>query len=125
MFHATLQRIVLPAIGLTALVLLAACDQKAAEKTDNAPAVQTVESETYPLDICLVSGDKLDAMGEPITYTHEGVMVKFCCRSCIKTFNKDPEKYLAKLKAAKQGESSAAGTDKDNHDHASHSDHKH
>ena len=36
-------------------------------------------------------------MGEPYVHNHEGVTVKFCCKPCLKKFNKEPEVYLAKL----------------------------
>jgi YHS domain-containing protein len=31
---------------------------------------------------------------------YKGQQVGFCCKSCIGDFEKDPAKYLAKLKAA-------------------------
>lgn len=55
----------------------------------------------YPLQTCVVSGDKLEdgSMGAPVDYIHkeEGKpdrLVRFCCKSCIKTFKKTPAKYL-------------------------------
>lgn len=52
----------------------------------------------YPLDTCIVSDNELGSMGDPISYNHNGQEVKFCCKPCIKKFNKDPEKYLKKIK---------------------------
>jgi hypothetical protein len=56
---------------------------------------------SYPLDTCVVSGEKLEGgdMGGPVDYIHkeEGKpdrLVRFCCKSCIKKFKKDPAKYL-------------------------------
>lgn len=46
---------------------------------------------------CPVSGERLDEMGTPTHIDHKGRRVMFCCGSCEKAFNKDPEKYLAKL----------------------------
>ena len=59
----------------------------------------------YPLTTCVVSGEALNDMGKPVSYTHkeEGKpdrLVMFCCKSCIGKFKKDPVKYLAKLAAA-------------------------
>ncbi len=51
----------------------------------------------YPLNFCLVSGDKLGEMGEPFTTNYLGQQIKFCCKDCVKDFNKDPDKYLKKL----------------------------
>ena len=56
----------------------------------------------YPLMTCLVEGSKLGSMGKPFVHMHEGVTVKFCCEGCLEDFNKEPEKYLAKLEAAKK-----------------------
>lgn len=52
----------------------------------------------YPLDTCLVSGEKLGEMGKPVVFTHEGQEIKLCCKSCKPKFEKEPAKYLEKLK---------------------------
>lgn len=54
----------------------------------------------WPLDTCVVSGEKLGSMGEPIVKLHEGREVRFCCKGCIGMFEKDPAKYLAKADEA-------------------------
>jgi YHS domain-containing protein len=47
---------------------------------------------------CPVSGEKLGSMGEKgASKFYKGRTVKFCCGSCVKEFDKDPAKYLAKL----------------------------
>jgi YHS domain-containing protein len=46
---------------------------------------------------CPVSGEKLDGMGKPVSSDYKGRRVMFCCGSCVKGFNKEPETYLAKL----------------------------
>lgn len=51
----------------------------------------------YPLDICLVSGDKLGEMGKPVEIVHEGQQWKFCCKPCIKDFKEEPAKYREEL----------------------------
>ena len=65
-----------------------------AQKVDEAEAVAP-----YPLDTCLVSDEKLGEDPEmvPYTFVHEGQEIKLCCKSCLKGFNKEPEKYMAKL----------------------------
>lgn len=70
----------------------------------------------YPLDYCIVSGDKLGEMGEPVVIVHEGQEIKFCCDSCVPEFKKDPAKYMAELAAAQTSPTDAADT----HDHADH-----
>ncbi len=73
----------------------------------------------YPVDYCVVSGDKLEDgdMGAPInhTYKQEGKpdrLVRLCCKDCVREFNKDPEKFLKMIddaSAAKaKGEKPAA-----------------
>jgi YHS domain-containing protein len=57
--------------------------------------------DAYPLDTCVVSGEKLGGdMGEAVKYDHNGREVRFCCKGCIDTFRKDPDKYLNKLDEA-------------------------
>ncbi len=52
----------------------------------------------YPLDTCIVSGNKLGSMGNVIVKSHGGREIKFCCKPCVKKFDANPAKYLAKLK---------------------------
>jgi hypothetical protein len=51
----------------------------------------------FPLDTCLVSGEKLGSMGDPTVIIHEGQEIKFCCDSCVPKFKQAPAKYLSKL----------------------------
>jgi len=51
----------------------------------------------YPLSTCIVSDNKLGSMGTPVTKVHQGQEVKFCCEPCVKKFDANPGKYLAKL----------------------------
>jgi hypothetical protein len=56
---------------------------------------------TYPLQICVVSGEKLGGeMGEAVNYVYQGRLIRFCCKSCLKDFNKDPQKYIKILDEA-------------------------
>lgn len=55
-------------------------------------------SKPYTMDTCLVSGEKLGGMGKPYEFVYEGQQIKFCCKNCLPDFQKDPAKYLAKLK---------------------------
>ena len=59
--------------------------------------------EPYPLDYCIVSGEKLGSMGDPVVEIHAGQEWKFCCSGCVDEFNEDPEKFIAKLAAAQEG----------------------
>ncbi len=51
----------------------------------------------YTKDTCIVTDNKLGSMGTPITKVHGDQQVKFCCKPCIAKFEKDPQRYLAKL----------------------------
>jgi hypothetical protein len=72
-----------------ALTLLGA----AAAYSADAPA----EAKPYPLMTCVVSGEKLGTMGKPFVHSVEGREVQFCCKACLKEFNKDTKKFLKKL----------------------------
>lgn len=66
-------------------------------------AVQAVVSKDgYPIDTCVVSGEKLGDMGEIINYSYQGRTVKFCCKACQKDFDAEPAKFIKKLDAAGQ-----------------------
>jgi YHS domain-containing protein len=81
---------------------------------DDAAAIAK-QTESYPLKTCVVTGEGLDSMGKPYDMLHEGRLVRFCCKGCVKKFKADPEKYLklideaaAKAKAG-AGEAKAEG----------------
>lgn len=53
------------------------------------------------LTTCPVSGEKLGGdMGDPLVFTNNNQIVKLCCPHCKKTFDKNPKKYLAIIRAA-------------------------
>jgi YHS domain-containing protein len=52
------------------------------------------------LTTCPVSGDKLGEMGKPYVFVYQGQEIKLCCPGCKKDFDKDPAKYVAKIRAA-------------------------
>lgn len=51
----------------------------------------------YPLKTCLVSGNELGSMGKVVVKSYQGQEIKFCCKPCVKKFEANPGKYLAKL----------------------------
>lgn len=61
---------------------------------DPAPAEK---AKPYPLETCVISGEKLDSMGKPKIIQYEGREVRFCCAECEKDFRKDPKPALKKL----------------------------
>jgi YHS domain-containing protein len=54
----------------------------------------------YPLKTCVVSGEKLGDMSDPYVYKYKDREIKFCCKDCLKDFNKNPAKYIKKLEEA-------------------------
>ncbi|MEN9308644.1 MAG: hypothetical protein RL173_2576 [Fibrobacterota bacterium] len=48
---------------------------------------------------CPTDGEKLGAMGKPISVIYKGELVELCCAGCPKEFGNDPDKYLAIAKA--------------------------
>lgn len=73
-----------------------------------APAIGMAEDakpekkDSYPLQTCVVSGEKLGEMGKPYIFTEAGREVRLCCKGCLKDFKKDPAKYLKKLDDAEK-----------------------
>jgi YHS domain-containing protein len=81
-------------ITLASLAFLSiSCTKEETTVTTDSQAAPT----PYPIDTCLVSGEKLGSMGDPVVIVHEGREIKFCCDSCVPDFKKDPDKYLEKL----------------------------
>lgn len=87
----------------------------------DAPAAEPAKAKLYPLTTCIVTDEALDSMGGAIAKIHEGQEIKFCCKGCVKSFDKDPAKYIAKVQkqAAKTG-TTAPAKPADAHDHGSH-----
>ncbi|MES2995491.1 MAG: hypothetical protein V4733_01645 [Verrucomicrobiota bacterium] len=52
----------------------------------------------YPRDTCIVTDNKIGSMGTPVTKVYGGREVKFCCSPCVAAFEKNPRKYLAKIR---------------------------
>jgi hypothetical protein len=70
-----------------------------------AQSAATISTAAYPLKTCVVAGGKLGGMGKPVAYVYKQAgqpdrTVLFCCKACIRKFEKEPAKYLAKLDAA-------------------------
>lgn len=86
---------------------LVACSTKAPateETTTTSKAVskkavseKAPKPKPYPLKTCLVTGDGLDDMDERVSTVYEGQTFEFCCKPCLKKFNKNPGKYVKAL----------------------------
>ena len=64
------------------------------------PTAADANAKPDQLATCPVSGEKLGEMGKPYTFTYKDQEVKLCCKGCKKDFDKDPEKFIAKVRAA-------------------------
>ena len=71
-------------------------------------ADEPAKKAAYPLTTCVVSGEKLGEMGDAIKYQYQGREVQFCCKGCIKAFEKDPAKYLKLIDDATKAKADAA-----------------
>lgn len=73
---------------------LSACTEKKSESETASTG------DAYPLKTCVISGEELGGMGDPVVMEHNGTTVKLCCKNCIEDFKADPDKYVAMVKAA-------------------------
>jgi len=55
-----------------------------------------VAAQGKPQTTCLVLGGNIN---KDVYVDYKGQRIYFCCAACIPEFQKDPEKYLEKLKA--------------------------
>ena len=81
-----------------ALALLATTCIGSLTAADAKPA-DAAAAKPYPLTTCIVSGEALDSMGGAIVKVYDGQEVKFCCRGCIKKFEKSKPDYMKKMDA--------------------------
>lgn len=60
-------------------------------------AAYEAQNKNYPLDACVVTGEKLgaDADEKPIDVMVGTTLVKLCCKGCMKKLQKDPARYVA------------------------------
>ena len=85
-------------------LLSGALSTSAAWAADHNPAHNAqAKLKPYPLTTCVVSGEKLGQMGAPYVFKYKDREIKFCCKGCLKDFNKDPDKYIKILDQAEKG----------------------
>lgn len=88
---------------------------QAEEKKADSPTLQAVIAKTpeekakaqalvssYRLKVCFVSDDKLD---DPVDALYGDRLLRFCCKGCVRSFNKNPPKFLPKLEALEKSAS--------------------
>lgn len=102
--------------------------QKYITKLDE--AIIAKQREKYPLQTCVVSGEKLGSMGKPVETIVANRFVRLCCADCQPKLKATPATYLAKLNDAwkaggeKPSTQPPTGKDDDQKDH-NHGDHDH
>lgn len=60
-------------------------------------AAQLAAAKPYPLDTCLVAGEELGSMGEPLVVLVGNQQVKLCCAHCLPELKENTAELLAKL----------------------------
>lgn len=86
--------------------MVAVLPAQAQDDGTSGEAVESAQPTEAGNKICPVSGEKVGEMGEPFKIEYNGVIYNLCCKMCVADFNKDPEKYIEKIK--KQMEEAAA-----------------
>jgi YHS domain-containing protein len=81
------------------IVLLTAAFTLSAFAADPSPSAGAIAAPSAQISqkaantVCPVSGDKVGDVGKPVYAQYEGQTIAFCCKSCLKKFNKNPDKY--------------------------------
>ncbi|MDZ4771592.1 MAG: hypothetical protein SGI72_00520 [Planctomycetota bacterium] len=75
-------------------------DPKAAMAKIDAAYIKA-QKDSYPVKKCIVSGEALGGMGEPVDKLYGTTLVRFCCNACVKGFEKDSEKFMKELADAR------------------------
>ena len=83
---------------LQAVALSAVAFSGFALQADDAKAVKADKAKPYKLEKCIVSDEKFEGSDmKPYEFVRDGQTFKLCCKNCLKDFDKDPKKYVAKL----------------------------
>lgn len=81
-------------------------------------AIIAQQKKDYPLKTCVVSGETLGSIGDPIDRVFANRLIRLCGKGCVKDFEQDPVQFLSKIDKASPGGVAKSGS----HDHG---DHKH
>ena len=75
--------------------VLAATDQPTSKPAATQPTTQ--EAAAKPVNkFCAVDHD--NEVDPKVTIIYKGMVIGFCCKDCIKDFDKDPDKYVKNMK---------------------------
>jgi YHS domain-containing protein len=70
-----------------------ASDPTPAPSASAAPSAPAQTSHQAVNTVCPVSGDTVGDVGKPVYVQYQGKTIAFCCKDCLKKFNKNPDKY--------------------------------
>ena len=95
----TASKIILTIITVALTIGFVGCKKKEQPTTPQAPATEDVNKqaaagETEQTTCPIMDGNKIS---KKVFVEYKGKKVYFCCASCKGDFEKDPEKYIAKL----------------------------
>ena len=65
------------------------------------------QQETYPLDVCVVSDEKLGSHGTIVHVVHDNRLVRLCCQGCLADFERNPDRFIKKLEEAEPAKTRA------------------
>src|SRR6476661_8722710 len=92
-----LMRFAIPSLVLCLALALGVSTSFAADPGKSGGPAKKDEAKNKPINAkCPVQGEDIDP---DVTTTYKGKTVAFCCKDCIKEFNKDPEKYMKQIAA--------------------------
>lgn len=104
--------LLVPVVLLLAIPLASAQDASSrklptAPSAPEAPAKPLSDAEivaaqkpSYPLKTCVIGGDELGSMGDPVEHVVDGRLVRLCCKGCVKGVDENPAAAIAKIDAA-------------------------
>ncbi|MFG0274983.1 MAG: hypothetical protein ACF8QF_07995 [Phycisphaerales bacterium] len=64
-------------------------------------AIADAQRDDYPLTTCVISGEELGSMGEPVEIVIGTTLVRLCCKGCLPKVAKAPWDTLKKVHAAR------------------------
>ena len=85
------QLITILTLGLAVTAM--AADPSPAPSASAASSAPAQTSNQAVNTVCPVSGDTVGDVGKPVYAQYQGKTIAFCCKDCLKKFNKNPDKY--------------------------------
>ena len=90
-------KLAISSLVLCAVLTLGISTSFAADAGKPGGAAKKDEAKNKPINAkCPIQGEDIDP---DVTTNYKGKTVAFCCKDCIKDFNKEPEKYMKQIAA--------------------------